>query len=201
MNPTRMELTNLKRKLVTARRGHKLLKDKRDELMRQFLLLVKENKELRKSLEMKIKKASAYMALASGEMSDNEISVALMLSGQKLTVDVENKNISDIDSKVEAIGIKELSDKLQVGEVTLKDIIAEIKKPGRDPREEGIKPILRIDVLKIEDITEGMILKGTVRNVVDFGAFVDIGIKNDGLVHKSEMSKRPYDSCNCRRYS
>lgn len=103
--------------------------------------------------------------------------------------DVENKNISDIDSKVEAIGIKELSDKLQVGEVTLKDIIAEIKKPGRDSREEGIKPILRTDVLKIEDITEGMILKGTVRNVVDFGAFVDIGIKNDGLVHKSEMSK------------
>lgn len=103
--------------------------------------------------------------------------------------DVENKNISDIDSKVEPIGIKELSDKLQVGEVTLKDIIAEIKKPGRDPREEGIKPILRTDVLKIEDITEGMILKGTVRNVVDFGAFVDIGIKNDGLVHKSEMSK------------
>ena len=103
--------------------------------------------------------------------------------------EVENKNISDIDSKVEAIGIKELSSKLQVGEVTLKDIIAEIKKPGRDPREEGIKPILRTDVLKIEDITEGMILKGTVRNVVDFGAFVDIGIKNDGLVHKSEMSK------------
>lgn len=103
--------------------------------------------------------------------------------------DVENKNITDIDSKVEAIGIKELSNKLQVGEVTLKDIIAEIKKPGRDPREEGIKPILRTDVLKIEDIKEGMILKGTIRNVVDFGAFVDIGIKNDGLVHKSEMSK------------
>ena len=103
--------------------------------------------------------------------------------------DVESKNITYIDSKVEAIGIKELSNKLQVGEVTLKDIIAEIKKPGRDPREEGIKPILRTDVLKIEDIKEGMILKGTIRNVVDFGAFVDIGIKNDGLVHKSEMSK------------
>ena len=96
VNPTRMELTNLKRKLVTARRGHKLLKDKRDELMRQFLLLVKENKELRKSVEIKIKKASAYMALASGEMSDNEISVALMLSGQKLTVDVEKKNIMSV---------------------------------------------------------------------------------------------------------
>ena len=96
VNPTRMELTNLKRKLVTARRGHKLLKDKRDELMRQFLLLVKENKELRKTVEAKIKKASAYMALASGEMSDNEISVALMLSGQKLSVDVEKKNIMSV---------------------------------------------------------------------------------------------------------
>lgn len=103
--------------------------------------------------------------------------------------DIENKNIEDIDCKVNEIGIKELSDKLEVGAVTLKDIISEIKKPGRDPREEGIKPILRTDVLKIEDIQEGMILKGTVRNVVDFGAFVDIGIKNDGLVHKSQMSK------------
>ena len=73
----------------------------------------------------------------------------------------------------------------------LKDIILEIKKPGRDPREEdGMKPILRTDVLKIEDIKEGMVLKGTVRNVVDFGAFVDIGIKNDGLVHKSQMSNK-----------
>ncbi|MGL5312540.1 MAG: Tex family protein [Peptostreptococcaceae bacterium] len=103
--------------------------------------------------------------------------------------DIENKNIEDIDTKVNEIGLKELSEKLGVGQVTLKDIIDEIKKPGRDPREEGIKPILRTDVLKIEDIQEGMILKGTVRNVVDFGAFVDIGIKNDGLVHKSEMSK------------
>lgn len=103
--------------------------------------------------------------------------------------DVKNRNIEDIDIRVKEIGLKELSEKLEVGQVTLKDIISEIKKPGRDPREEGIKPILRTDVLKIEDIQEGMILKGTVRNVVDFGAFVDIGIKNDGLVHKSEMSK------------
>lgn len=103
--------------------------------------------------------------------------------------DIENRKIEDIDSKVSEIGIKELSKKLDVGVVTLKDIISEIKKPGRDPREEGIKPILRTDVLKIDDIQEGMILKGTVRNVVDFGAFIDIGIKNDGLVHKSQMSK------------
>ncbi|HBF0594995.1 TPA: RNA-binding transcriptional accessory protein [Clostridioides difficile] len=102
--------------------------------------------------------------------------------------DVKNKNIVEIDEKIKEIGLRELSEKLEVGQVTLKDIIAEIKKPGRDPREEGIKPILRTDVLKIEDIQEGMTLKGTIRNVVDFGAFVDIGIKNDGLVHKSEMS-------------
>ena len=104
--------------------------------------------------------------------------------------DVKNRNIQDIDKRVEKIGIMELSKKLEVGEITLKDIIDEIKKPGRDPREEGIKPILRTDVLKIEDIEEGMVLKGTVRNVVDFGAFVDIGIKNDGLVHKSQMSNK-----------
>ncbi|WP_024620938.1 Tex family protein [Metaclostridioides mangenotii] len=101
---------------------------------------------------------------------------------------LKSKNIDDIDDRVEKIGIKNLSEELGVGEVTLKDIILEIKKPGRDPREEGIKPILRVDVLKIEDIKEGMTLTGTVRNVVDFGAFVDIGIKNDGLVHKSKMS-------------
>ena len=105
--------------------------------------------------------------------------------------DVKNKNISDIEERVEKIGLKQLSTNLGVGEVTLKDIILEIKKPGRDPREEdGMKPILRTDVLKIEDIKEGMILKGTVRNVVDFGVFVDIGIKNDGLVHKSQMSNK-----------
>jgi len=114
--------------------------------------------------------------------------------------DIKNKNISDIEERVEKIGLKQLSEDLGVGEVTLKDIILEIKKPGRDPREEdGMKPILRTDVLKIEDIKEGMILKGTVRNVVDFGVFVDIGIKNDGLVHKSQMSnkfvKDPMEIC------
>ena len=114
--------------------------------------------------------------------------------------DVKNKNISDIDERIENIGLKNLSEKLNVGEVTLKDIILEIKKPGRDPREEdGMKPILRTDVLKIEDIKEGMTLKGTGRNVVDFGVFVDIGIKNDGLVHKSQISnkfvKDPMEIC------
>ncbi len=85
--------------------------------------------------------------------------------------------------------IKELANQLNVGEPTLKDIINELTKPGRDPREEMPKPILRSDVLKFEDLREGMLLTGTVRNVTDFGAFVDVGVKHDGLVHISEMSE------------
>jgi uncharacterized protein len=103
--------------------------------------------------------------------------------------DVKSKNISEIDNRIEEFGLDNLSRELETPSITLKDIISEIKKPGRDPREEGIKPILRKDVLKIEDIQRGMVLNGTVRNVVDFGAFIDIGIKNDGLVHKSKMGK------------
>lgn len=74
--------------------------------------------------------------------------------------------------------------------MTLKDIMEELSKPGRDPRDEMPKPILRKDVLKFEDLEEGMILTGTVRNVIDFGAFVDIGVKHDGLVHISEISEQ-----------
>ena len=85
--------------------------------------------------------------------------------------------------------IKELAVELNVGEPTLQDIINELMKPGRDPREEMPKPILRADVLKFEDLRDGMILTGTVRNVTDFGAFVDVGVKHDGLVHISEMSE------------
>jgi len=76
----------------------------------------------------------------------------------------------------------------EYGLKTLKDIIEELSKPGRDPREDMPKQILRSDVLKFEDLKEGMVLNGTVRNVIDFGAFVDIGVKHDGLVHISEMS-------------
>ena len=85
--------------------------------------------------------------------------------------------------------IKELAAELNVGEPTLQDIINELMKPGRDPREEMPKPILRADVLKFEDLRDGLILTGTVRNVTDFGAFVDVGVKHDGLVHISEMSE------------
>ena len=88
------------------------------------------------------------------------------------------------------INIGQLAQECGVGIPTLEDIIASLEKPNRDPRDEMPKPILRSDVLKLEDLKEGMILKGTVRNVVDFGAFVDIGVKVDGLVHKSQMSKK-----------
>ena len=86
--------------------------------------------------------------------------------------------------------IKNMAKELEVGEPTLKDIIIELMKPGRDPREEMPKPVLRSDVLKFEDLSIGMILTGTIRNVTDFGAFVDIGVKHDGLVHISEMSEK-----------
>ncbi|MBR1759360.1 MAG: RNA-binding transcriptional accessory protein [Lachnospiraceae bacterium] len=84
--------------------------------------------------------------------------------------------------------VKKLAAELEIGELTLKDILKELEKPGRDPREDMPKPILRTDVLEMKDLKEGMILKGTVRNVIDFGAFVDIGVHQDGLVHISEMS-------------
>ncbi len=85
---------------------------------------------------------------------------------------------------------KKLAEELGIGEITLTDIIKELEKPGRDPREDMPKPILRSDVLEMKDLTPGMILKGTVRNVIDFGAFVDIGVHQDGLVHISQMSER-----------
>lgn len=87
---------------------------------------------------------------------------------------------------------KGLASKLDVGELTLEDIIKELEKPGRDPREEMPKPVLRTDVLEMKDLTEGMILKGTVRNVIDFGAFVDIGVHQDGLVHISKLTDKKF---------
>ena len=85
---------------------------------------------------------------------------------------------------------KKTSEELGIGEITLRDIVKELEKPARDPREEMPKPILRTDVLDMKDLKEGMVLKGTVRNVIDFGAFVDIGVHQDGLVHISEICER-----------
>ena len=112
----------------------------------------------------------------------------LDLLGFKIT-DLKNKdNLNSLREKLKSVDVAETATKLEIGEMTLTDIIAELSKPGRDPREDMPKPVLRSDVLKFEDLTDGMVLTGTVRNVIDFGAFVDIGVKYDGLVHISEMS-------------
>ena len=87
---------------------------------------------------------------------------------------------------------KKLAQELEIGEITLRDIVKELEKPGRDPRDEMPKPILRTDVLEMKDLTEGMVLKGTVRNVIDFGVFVDIGVHQDGLVHISEITDKKF---------
>ena len=121
----------------------------------------------------------------------------LALIGYKKEDLTNKETLKEIKTKLESLNIKEISAKLEVGEMTLKDIISELSKPGRDPREEMPKPVLREDVLKFEDLQENQVLTGTVRNVTDFGAFVDVGVKHDGLVHISEMSngfvKNPSD--------
>ncbi len=105
--------------------------------------------------------------------------------------DLRNKErLNELKEKLKNVNISKMAKELEIGEMTLSDIISELAKPGRDPREDMPKPILRSDVLKFEDLTEGMVLTGTVRNVIDFGAFVDIGVKYDGLVHISEMSNK-----------
>lgn len=102
----------------------------------------------------------------------------------------DKEKLEDLRNKLKSVNVSDMAKELEVGEMTLADIISELSKPGRDPREDMPKPILRSDVLKLEDLREGMVLTGTVRNVIDFGAFVDIGVKHDGLVHISEMSDK-----------
>ena len=105
--------------------------------------------------------------------------------------DLRNKEkLTNLREKLKLVDIPKMAQELKIGEMTLQDIISELSKPGRDVREDMPKPILRNDVLKLEDLKEGMVLTGTVRNVIDFGAFVDIGVKHDGLVHISEMSDK-----------
>ena len=103
---------------------------------------------------------------------------------------IDKQKSDELKQKLKTIDIVKMANELDIGEMTLTDIISELSKPGRDPREDMPKPILRSDVLKLEDLKEGMILTGTVRNVIDFGAFIDIGVKYDGLLHISEMSEK-----------
>ena len=102
----------------------------------------------------------------------------------------DKEKLENLRTKLKSVNVPEMAKELNIGEMTLTDIIEELSKPGRDPREDMPKPILRSDVLKLDDLKEGMVLTGTVRNVIDFGAFVDIGVKHDGLVHISEMSDK-----------
>lgn len=104
--------------------------------------------------------------------------------------DVADQKIGDLKERASEIGLSTLSERLGIGVPTLQDIIAELLKPGRDPRDELPKPLLRSDVLELKDLKPGMELKGTVRNVIDFGAFVDIGVHEDGLVHISQLADR-----------
>lgn len=102
----------------------------------------------------------------------------------------DKEKLHELQQKLKTVDVSKTAKELEIGDMTLTDIVAELSKPGRDPREDMPKPVLRSDVLKLEDLKEGMVLTGTVRNVIDFGAFVDIGVKHDGLVHISEMSDK-----------
>lgn len=95
-----------------------------------------------------------------------------------------------LKEKIAEVKLDEAAQQLDIGPITLQDIIDQLTRPERDPRDEVPKPLLKTDVLKLEDLKQGMELQGTVRNVVDFGAFVDIGVKQDGLVHISKLSNR-----------
>ena len=104
--------------------------------------------------------------------------------------DVKNHRLTDINHKIMQYGEAKLTETLNIGLPTLHDIVTELQKPGRDPRDEIEQPLLRSDVMGIDDLKEGMELTGTVRNVIDFGAFVDIGVHQDGLVHISQLSDK-----------
>ncbi|MFR0929304.1 MAG: helix-hairpin-helix domain-containing protein, partial [Monoglobus pectinilyticus] len=103
--------------------------------------------------------------------------------------DISSDGLKNLDEAVNKHGLKSLAQKLDIGVPTLKDIIKELQKPGRDPRDDIEQPLLRSDVMSIDDLKPGMIMTGTVRNVIDFGAFVDIGVHQDGLVHISQLSE------------
>ena len=104
--------------------------------------------------------------------------------------ELKDNNLSDIEERVKERGLNNIASELEIGDLTLKDMIKELQKPGRDPRDEMPKPILKTGVIDLKDLCSGMVLMGTVRNVSDFGAFVDIGVHQDGLVHKSQMADR-----------
>ncbi len=165
----------------------------------------KEAKEIRKAIEEKAPRRekpqsktiqvrntnSAFgAALANAFAKSGPVTETRKSEEKKEVVKPATTDLSGISGMIK--DKKKLAEELGIGEITLADIIKEMEKPGRDPREEMPKPILRTDVLAIEDLKEGMILKGTVRNVIDFGAFVDIGVHQDGLVHVSQITNKKF---------
>lgn len=167
VNPTRMELTNLKRKLVTAQRGHKLLKDKRDELMRRFLDLVRENKELRRKVEAGIARANSHMAVARSVMSDNTIDVALMMPTQSMELEISEQNVMSVmipkydvkmktakEDDIYSYGYAFTSDDLDVAVKSLSDImplmirLAEVEKSCQMMADEIEKTRRRVNALE-----------------------------------------------------
>ncbi len=126
---------------------------------------------------------------ATGVHPESYAATEKLLERQGFTLeDVAGGNLAGLSKTIK--DYKTLSEELEIGEITLRDIVKELEKPARDPRDEMPKPILRTDVLDMKDLKEGMILKGTVRNVIDFGVFVDIGVHQDGLVHISQITDR-----------
>jgi len=149
----------------------------------------------------KVKKGQVFVAIKGHTVDGHDYIENAITNGaikiiaeKKVKVEVPVEIVEDseeyLKEALKKVDVEKTAIELDVGGLTLKDIIEEISKPGRDPRESLPKPILRSDVLKFEDLQIGMILSGTVRNVIDFGAFVDIGVKYDGLVHISEMSNK-----------
>ena len=120
----------------------------------------------------------------TAELLDKEI------PHHKILEMLKNGNIIDIEAKVKLFGEEKVADKLGIGVPTLKDIIKELLRPGRDPRDELPAPVLRTDVMEMSDLKPGMEMTGTVRNVTDFGAFIDIGVHQDGLVHISKITNK-----------
>ncbi|MDE7298626.1 MAG: RNA-binding transcriptional accessory protein [Lachnospiraceae bacterium] len=136
-------------------------------------------------------------AMGAGIPAEEKADERRKTSGGRKTADGKGEAVSAEKAGLSHLGSlirdrKKLAAELGIGEITLSDIIKELEKPGRDPRDEMPKPILRTDVLEMKDLAEGMVLKGTVRNVIDFGAFVDIGVHQDGLVHISQMAKNRF---------
>ena len=128
---------------------------------------------------------------ATGVHPESYEAAAKLLEKQGFSLDdIRNGNLTGLSLTIK--DYKKLAEELEIGEITLRDIVKELEKPARDPRDEMPKPILRTDVLEMKDLKEGMILKGTVRNVIDFGAFVDIGVHQDGLVHISQMTNKKF---------